>query len=133
MPITLPLTLIGVGFFICLLFAAASYALPLLAGLSAAFAASHAGAEGSAAMLLGVAVFMAVIAAGRLAVVLLPSRLSQTAIMLLFAVPAAIAAFQVASSLLNLTGGDKWVAIPTVGFALATAMHAARRQFTPAR
>lgn len=130
MPITLPLTLIGVGFFIYLLFAAASYAMPLLAGLSAAFAASHAGAAGSTAMLLGIAVFMAVIAAGRMAGTLMPSRLSQSVIMLLFAVPAAIAAFQVASSFLTLTGGGKWGAIPAVAIAVATAVTAASRQST---
>lgn len=37
--ITLPLALIGVGFMIHLLFAAATYVLPIYAGLSAGFAA----------------------------------------------------------------------------------------------
>ena len=116
--IAIPLALIGVGFIIYLLFAAASYALPLFAGVSAAFAAWHAGVPGIAAMLLGVVAFMSVIAAGRMATLLLPSPLARIVIALLFAVPAAIAGFQVASALMHLSGANGW----SIPIALATAM-----------
>ena len=116
--IALPLALIGVGFIIYLLFAAASYALPLFAGVSAAFAAWHAGVPGIAAMLLGVAAFMLVIAAARMATLLLPSLFARIAITLVFAVPAAIAGFQVASALMHLSGAGGW----SIPIALATAV-----------
>ena len=107
--ITLPLALIGVGYFVYLLFSAATYALPLLAALGAGFAAAHAGASGTAALLLGVAVFMAVIAAGRIATALLPSRHARAAVVLAFALPAAIIGFEVASALLHFSEiGDMW-------------------------
>ncbi len=129
--ITLPLALIGIGYLVYLLFGAASYALPLIAALSAGFAAAHAGASSLGAFLLGVAVFMLVIAVGRMATLLLPSRHSRTAVMLLFAVPAAIAGYQVASALLHFSSLGGWgFAIAAIA-ALATAAVAARRQVAP--
>ena len=129
--ITLPLALIGVGYLVYLLFGAATYALPLLAALGTGFAAAHAGASGTAALLLAAAVFMAVIAAGRMATALLPSRHARAAVMFAFAVPAAIIGFEIASALVHFsdigTGGIVVAAIA----GLVTAAVAARRHTTP--
>ena len=133
MIILLPLALIGVGYIVVLLFGAASYALPLIAAASAGFAAAHAGASGTGALLLGTAVFMAVIAAGRMATLLFPSRHARMAVMLLFAIPATIAAFQVAVALLCLGGVSIWsVALASI-VALTIGAVAAKRLAVPIR
>lgn len=129
--ITLPLALIGVGYLVYLLFGAASYALPLCAGLSAGFTAAHAGASGTAALLLGIAVFMAVIAAGRMATLLLPSRYARLAVMLLFAIPAVVAAYPAALALMHLGGVGGWCIAAAGVVALATGFVAARRYAVP--
>lgn len=125
--ITLPLALIGVGFMIYLLFAAATYVLPIYAGLSAGFAALHAGASYTSAMLLGIASALLVIMLGQMATQLLPSRRARIAIALLFAVPAAVAGFQVASALLHLGGVGSWGVALSLAAALATGTVAAKR------
>lgn len=124
--ITLPLALIGVGFMMYLLFAAATYVLPIYAGLSVGVAALHAGATYMGAMLLGFLVFLLVIVLGQIAT-LLPSPRARTAIALLFAVPAAIAGFQVASALLHLGGVGRWGVTFSLAAALATGTVAAKR------
>ncbi len=129
--ITLPLALIGGGYLIYLLFGAASYALPLIAALSAGFAAAHAGASGVGALLLGIAVFMLVIAVSRMATLLLPSHEPRMALILLFAVPAAITGYQVAFALLHFSGIGRWgVALAAIA-AVATAAVAAKRPVAP--
>lgn len=125
--ITLPLALIGVGFMIYLLFAAATYVLPLYAGLSVGFAALHAGASYTSAMLLGILAFLLLIMLGQMAMQLLPYRQAQIAIALLFAIPAAIAGFQVASALLHLGGVGSWGVALSLAAALATGTVAAKR------
>lgn len=124
--ITLPLALTGLGFMIYLLFSAATYVVPIYAALSAGFAALHAGATYPSSMLLGVFAFMLVIMLGQIATLLPPPRI-RIAIALLFAVPAAIAGFQVASALLHLGGvGREGVAL-SLAAALATGTAAAKR------
>lgn len=125
--LTLPLALIGVGFLIHLLFKAASYALPLFAGLSAAFAAMHAGTSGAGAIVIGTAAFIAVIAVGTIMTLLLPSRHARIAAALLFAVPAAVAGFQVASALSHLAGGGASGTAAAMVVALITGVAAAKR------
>ena len=124
--ITLPLALIGVGFMIYLLFVAASYVLPLYAALSAGFAALHAGASVTSAVLLGILAFMIVIVLGHMAAQL-RYRYGRIAIALLFAVPTAVAGFQVASALLHLGGVGSWGVALSVAAALATGTVAAKR------
>ena len=124
--ITLPLALIGVGFMIYLLFAAATYVLPIYAGLSAGFAALHANASYTSAMLLGIASALLVIMLGQMAAQL-PSGHARFAVTLLFAVPAAIAGFQVASALLHLGGVGSWGVALSLAAALATGTVAAKR------
>ncbi len=124
--ITLPLALIGVGFMIYLLFAAATYVLPIYAGLSAGFAALHVGASYTSAILLGILASLLVVMLGQIAT-LLPSPRARIAIALLFAVPAAIAGFQVASALLHLGGVGSWGVALSLAAALATGTVAAKR------
>ncbi len=125
--ITLPLALIGVGFTIYLLFAAATHVLPLFAGLFALFAALSAGASVTSALLLGILAFLLVITLGQMATQLLPSRYGRVAIALLFAVPAGIAGFQVASALLHISGAGSWSLVLALVAALATGTVAASR------
>lgn len=124
--ITLPLALIGVGFMIYLLFAAATYVLPIYAGLSAGFVALHAGASYMSALLLGILASLLVVMLGQMAAQL-PSRHAQMAVALLFAVPAAVAGFQVASALLHLGGVGSWGVALSLAAALATGTVAAKR------
>lgn len=125
--ITLPLALIGVGVMIYLLFAAATYVLPIYAGLSAGFAAVHAGASYTSALLLGMLAFLLVVMLGQMATQLLPSRHARTSIALLFAIPAAVAGFQVASALLHLGSVGPWDVMLSLSAALATVTVAAKR------
>ena len=125
--ITLPLALIGVGFMIYLLFAAATYVLPLYAGLSAAFAAVHAGTSYTSALLLGILAFLLVVMLGQMSTQLLPSRHLRIAIALLFALPAGGAGFQVADALLHLGGVGSWGVALSLAAALATGAVAAKR------
>ncbi len=124
--ITLPLALIGVGFMIYLLFAAATYVLPIYAGLSAGFAALHAGASYTSAILLGILASLLVVMLGQMAAQL-PSRHARISVALLFAVPAAVAGFQVASALLHLGGVGGWGVALSLAAALATGTVAAKR------
>ena len=125
--IIVPLALIGVGFMIYLLFAAATYILPLYMGLTAAFAALHAGASYTSALLLGIIAFLFVILFGQIATQLLPSRQAHLLIALLFALPAAMAGFQVASALLHFGNVGSWNIALSLAAALATGIVAARR------
>lgn len=124
--IALPLMLIGVGFMIYLLFAAAASVLALYAGLAAGFVAFDAGASCPGAVLVGIAAAMLVLFVSHAAVQLTVSRGLRTAITLLFAVPTAIAGFQVASALLHLGGAGNWAIIFALAAAIATGVAAAK-------
>lgn len=128
--IALPLMLIGIGFMIYFLFAAATYVLPLYAGLSAGLAALRAGASYAGALLLGITASLLVIFLGQVATQLAPSRHLRIAIMLLFAVPAAIAGFQVTSALLHLGRVGSWGVVFALAGAIATGVAAAKRYET---
>lgn len=67
---------------------------------------------------------------GEMTTQLVPSRRARIAIALLFAIPATVAGFQVASALLHLGGVDSWNSWDvtlSLGAALATGMVAAKR------
>ncbi len=125
--ITLPLALIGVGLMVYLLFAAATRVLPLFAGLLGLFSALSVGASLTSALLLGMLAFLLVITLGQMATQLLPSRYGRVAIALLFAVPAGIAGFQVASALLHISDAGSWSLVLALLAALATGAVAAKR------
>jgi len=128
--IALPLTLIGVGFMIYLLFAAATYVLPLYAGLSAGFASLHTGASYPGALLLGITAALLVVFFSHTAIQHAPSRHLRTAIAMPFAVPTAFAGFQVASALLHLGGVGSWSIVFALAAAIATGVTAAKRYET---
>jgi hypothetical protein len=112
MAIALPLALIGLGFFIYLLFAAAAWALPVLVGFSAAMAADHAGAAGTTSILIGIAGFFVTIAVGRwLAILSRDRQPARIVVTLLFALPAAAATASVAAALGRTTGIGEWTVI----------------------
>jgi hypothetical protein len=125
--ITLPLALIGVGLMVYLLFAAATRVLPLFAGLLGLFGALSVGASLTSALLLGMLAFLLVITLGQMATQLLPSRFGRVAIALLFAVPAGIAGFHVASALLHISDAGSWSLVLALLAALATGAVAAKR------
>ena len=108
----LPLTLVGLGFFVWLMFAAAAWALPVFLGLSAAFAADRAGDSGATSFLIGFAVFLITVVAGRVLATHLPERRpSRIALMLLFALPAAAATASVTAALSRAIGVDRWAVV----------------------
>lgn len=131
--IALPLMLIGIGFMIYFLFAAATYVLPLYAGLSAGFASIQAGASYPGALLLGITAALLVVYFSHAAIQLAPLRHLRTVITLLFAVPAAIAGFQVASALLHLGRVGSWSIVFALAAAIVTGVVAAKRYDTLTR
>ena len=104
MPILLPLTMIGFAYLIYKLFAGATLALPIALGFAAGLSASHLGFAPVTAFILGVATFMAVVAAGQLAALRLTDPTARIAVALLFAVPAALVGFSFAHALGVLLG-----------------------------
>jgi hypothetical protein len=109
---TLPFALIGLGIFISLLFAAAAWALPVGIGFSVAVAADHAGTAGVTSLLIGIAAFMATIAAGRVLMALSRNhRPARIIVILLFALPAAAATASVVAALGRMTGIHEWALI----------------------
>ncbi|QKR98268.1 hypothetical protein F9288_00320 [Sphingomonas sp. CL5.1] len=104
--------------FVWFLFTAAAWALPLSLGLSAAFAADHAGASGATTFLIGFGMFVATVATGRALLALLPERgLARLGFVLLFALPAAVATASVSVSLSRIMGVDEWavIAVAVIG------------------
>jgi len=104
MPILFPLTLIGVGFLIYALFAGATLALPIGVGLMAGFGSATLGITPMSSIVIGIAMFMGVIALSRFAALSLSSRPARAVLIGLFAVPASIAGFSVASAFASLAG-----------------------------
>lgn len=115
MPILFPLMLIGVGFLIDALFASATLALPIGAGLAAGFGSTALGIAPLPSIVIGIAAFMGVIALGRFAVLTLPSRSTRGVLIGLFAIPAAIAGFSVASAFASLAGFASFAVALVVG------------------
>lgn len=112
MPILFPLTLLGAGFLVFGVFAGATLALPLAAGLAAGFGSASIGFSPLPSTLIGFLAFLGVIALGRFAALTFPSRTARAMLILIFAVPAAITGFSVASAFASLAG------IASIGIAL---------------
>ncbi|MGH6613378.1 hypothetical protein [Sphingomonas sp.] len=124
MLILFPLTLIGVGFLIYALFASATLALPIGAGLAAGFGSAALGIAPLPSIVIGIAAFMGVIALGRFAAVSLSSRPARGMLIAVFAIPAAIAGFSVASAFASLAGFASFaVALVAGGLSGAVAAH----------
>ena len=106
------------GLFVWFLFVAAAWASPFALGLSAIFAADHAGTSGATSFLIGVGVLVATVAAGRMILTLLPERgPARMGFVLLFALPAAVATALVGGTMSRDTGVDQWaiIAVAVIG------------------
>lgn len=130
MPIMLPLTLLGVGYLIYQIFAGATLALPIALGLGAGFGASNLGCPPLLAVVIGLLVFLAVIATSRFAALKLAGPYGRAILAALFAIPAAVAGYSVAHGLGWLAGGTGIIA-GLVGAALCAAI-AVHRLMRPA-
>lgn len=130
MPIMLPLTLLGVGYLIFQIFAGATLALPLAAGIAAGYGTGHLGCPPLLAILIGLLVFLAVIGTSRFAALTLASPYTRAALAALFAIPAALAGYSVAHALGSFADGTGTIA-GLVGAALCAAI-AAHRLMRPA-
>ena len=104
------LSIVGLGFFCWLLFTLAIYALPTFAGLAGGLAAFHSGAGVVGAITVGLLVGGAILALGQF--VFAATRTPLRAIVgLVYAVPAAIAGYQVSFALAGLgMPGSVWQA-----------------------
>ena len=89
------LSIFGLGFFCWLLFTLAVYALPFLAGLSAGLAVFHSGAGVIGGFVVGFLVGGAILALGQIAFATTRTPLIRVIIGLLYAVPAAVAGYEV--------------------------------------
>jgi hypothetical protein len=99
----------GVGFFCWLLFTLVVYALPFFAGLTAGLAAFHSGSGVMGALVVGALAGGATLAIGQIAFATVRTPLIRATIALLFAVPAAIAAY-------HATLGLAHIGIPTAAW-----------------
>ncbi|HQS16965.1 hypothetical protein [Reyranella sp.] len=110
------LSIVGLGFFCWLLFTLAIYALPTFAGLAGGLAAFHSGAGVVGAITVGLLVGGAIWALGQF--VFASTRTPLRAIVgLVYAVPAAIAGYQMSFALagLGLPGGVWQAAFAVIG------------------
>lgn len=109
------LSVFGLGFFCCLLFTLAVYALPFFAGLTVGLAAFHSGSGVVGAFTVGILAGTAILAIGQIAFATVRAPLGRAAIGLLYAVPAAIAGYHV-------TLGLAHIGIPSEGWRAAFAV-----------
>ena len=115
------LSVFGLGFFCGLLFTLAIYALPFLAGLTAGLAAFHSGAGVIGALIVGLLAGGATIALGQLAFPATRTLLTRAIIGLLYAVPAAVAGYQVSFALagIGMSSGGWQMTFAVVGAVLS--------------
>jgi len=109
------LTAVALGFLCGLLFMLAVHALPFLAGATAALWAYHTGSGPIGAIVAGAIVALVTLVGGQIAVAVVRSSLIRAAIVLLFAVPAAIAAY-------HATLGLAQIGVPAQGWQEAFAL-----------
>ena len=115
------LSVFGLGFFCWLLFTLAIYALPFLAGLTAGLAAFHSGAGVIGALIVGLLAGGATLALGQIAFAATRTLLIRAIIGLLYAVPAAVAGYQVSFALagIGMSSGGWQTAFAVVGAILS--------------
>ncbi len=107
--LSIPLSLIGLGFSCWLLYSLAVYALPFFVGLSIAFYAYDKGAGAFGAILLGLLTAGVVLAIGQVAFALARAPVLRILLGLTFAIPAAVAGYHAAFDLAGLTlPSDAW-------------------------
>ena len=115
------LSVLGLGFFCWLLFTLAVHALPFLAGLTVGIAAFHNGAGVVGALIVGLLAGGATLALGQIAFATVRNPLIRTLIGLLYAVPAAVAGYQVSFALaaMGMSTGGWQTAFAVVGAILS--------------
>lgn len=109
------------GFFCWLLFTLAIYALPFLAGLTAGLAAFHSGAGVIGVLIVGFLAGGATLALGQIAFATTRTPLIRAIISLLYAVPAAVAGYQLSFALagIGMSTGGWQTAFAVVGAVLS--------------
>ena len=121
MLIGLVLGVLGLGFFCWLLFTLAVYALPFFAAMAAGLAAFHSGAGVIGAFVVGSLAGGATLALGQIAFAATRTPLIRIFIGLLYAVPAAIAGYQVSFALtgIGMSAGGWQQAFAVIGALVA--------------
>jgi hypothetical protein len=99
MAIGIVLGVFGLGFFCWLLFTLAVYALPFLAGLTAGLAAFSSGSGFIGALAIGLLVGVTILVLGQLVFATVRTPLIRLLIGLVYAVPAAVAGYQLGFAL----------------------------------
>ena len=99
MAIGIVLSVFSLGFFCWLLFTLAVYALPFFAGLSAGLAAFHSGSGFIGALVVGFLVGVTVLVLGQIVLTAVRAPLIRLIIGLVYAVPAAVAGYQLCFAL----------------------------------
>ena len=103
------LSLVGLAYLCWLLFALAVYALPVVAGLTAGLAAYHSGSGPIGAIIVGAIASAITLLLGQIAVTTLRSPVIRIAVVLLFAMPAAMAGYHAALGLAHIAiPGEGW-------------------------
>jgi len=113
--IGLVLSAVGIGFFCCLLFMLAVYALPFFVGLTAGLAAFHGGSGVIGALVVGALGGGATLAVGQIAFASVRTPLARAAIALVYAAPAALAGY-------HATLGLAHIGLPAEGWRQALAV-----------
>lgn len=121
MLIGLVLGFLGLGFLCWLLFTLAVYALPFFAGMTAGLAAFQSGAGITGAFIVGILTGGATLAFGQIAFGTSRTPLTRAMIGLVYAVPAAIAGYQVSFALagIGMSPGGWQQAFAVIGAILA--------------
>ena len=109
------LSVVALGFLCGLLFMLAVHALPFLTGATAALCAYHTGSGPIGVIVVGAIVALVTLVGGQIAIAVVRSSLIRAAIGLLFAVPAAIAAY-------HATLGLAQIGVPAQGWQEAFAL-----------
>lgn len=104
MAIGIVLGVFGLGFFCWLLFTLAVYALPFLAGLTVGLAAFHSGAGLIGALVVGFLVGVAILVLGQIVLTTVRTPLIRLIIGLVYALPAAVAGYQLGFALAGISG-----------------------------
>jgi len=108
MAISIILSVFGLGFFCWLMLTLAVYALPLLSGLSVGLAAFHSGSGFIGALVVGLLVGVTILLLGQIVFATVRTPLIRLLIGLVYAVPAAVAGYQLCFALagIGMPAGD---------------------------
>ncbi len=128
MAIGIVLSVFGLGFFCWLLFTLTVYALPFLAGLSVGLAAFHSGSGFIGAFVVGLLVGVTILVLGEVVFATVRTPLIRLLIGLIYAVPAAVAGYQLCFALagIGMPAGGWQHAFAAAGAAVVGATAVAR-------